>query len=67
MKQQCISVFIMSSGLFGTLLSLTDCVPLFSNTGWAQESYLAYLEKHIETILDEYCQPYFANPGRVDI
>ncbi|XP_022776041.1 uncharacterized protein LOC111317832 isoform X3 [Durio zibethinus] len=36
-KQHGISVFLMPSGMLGTLLSLVDVLPLFSNTIWVSK------------------------------
>ncbi|XP_051122035.1 uncharacterized protein LOC127245291 [Andrographis paniculata] len=46
-KQHGISVFLMPSGMLGTLLSMVDVLPLFSNTGWGQSANLAFLKKHM--------------------
>lgn len=46
-KQHGIAVFLMPSGMLGTLLSLADVAPLFSNTGWGQDANLAFLGKHM--------------------
>lgn len=37
----------MPAGMLGTLLALWDVVPLFSNTGWGQNSNIAFLESHM--------------------
>lgn len=37
----------MPSGMLGTLLSLIDVLPLFSNSGWGQSANLAFLKKHM--------------------
>ncbi|XP_075506873.1 uncharacterized protein LOC142543465 [Primulina tabacum] len=47
-KQHGISVFLMPSGMLGTLLSMVDVLPLFSNTGWGQNANLAFLKKHMQ-------------------
>ncbi|KAJ3677456.1 hypothetical protein LUZ60_003180 [Juncus effusus] len=46
-KQHGISVFLMPSGMLGTLLSLIDVIPLFSNTIWGQNANLNFLTKHM--------------------
>lgn len=46
-KQHGIAVFLMPSGMLGTLLSLADVAPLFSSTGWGQDANLAFLGKHM--------------------
>ncbi|XP_037434347.1 uncharacterized protein LOC119301483 [Triticum dicoccoides] len=66
-KQHGVSVFLMPSGMLGTLLSLIDVLPLFSNTGWGQNSNLAFLEKHMGATFEKRSQPWFANIMKEDI
>jgi hypothetical protein len=60
-KEHGISVFLMPSGMLGTLLSLIDVLPLFSNTAWGQHSNLAFLEKHMGASFEKRSQPWVAN------
>ncbi|KAK9113931.1 hypothetical protein Syun_020728 [Stephania yunnanensis] len=67
-KQHGISVFLMPSGMLGTLLSLVDVLPLFSNSGWGQSSNLAFLEKHMGASFERRPKPWVGsiNPEDVD-
>lgn len=47
----------MPSGMLGTLLSLVDVLPLFSNTIWGQNANLAFLEKHMGATFKKRSQP----------
>ncbi|XP_050236250.1 uncharacterized protein LOC126686250 [Mercurialis annua] len=66
-KQHGVSVFLMPSGMMGTLLSLVDVLPLFSNTGWGQNANLAFLRKHMGANFESRPQPWQAiiNPDDV--
>ncbi|KAG6498092.1 hypothetical protein ZIOFF_046001 [Zingiber officinale] len=66
-KQHGISVFLMPSGMLGTLLSLVDVLPLFSNTGWGQNANLAFLEKHMDATFEQRSQPHQATIRVEDI
>lgn len=66
-KQHGISVFLMPSGMLGTLLSLIDVLPLFSNTGWGQHSNLAFLEKHMGASFEKRSQPWVTTIRKEDI
>ncbi|XP_010272086.1 PREDICTED: uncharacterized protein LOC104607980 isoform X2 [Nelumbo nucifera] len=57
-KQHGISVFLMPSGMLGTLLSLLDVLPLFSNTAWGQSANIAFLEKHMGASFKKRPQPW---------
>ncbi|RID43043.1 hypothetical protein BRARA_J02881 [Brassica rapa] len=37
----------MEAGMVGTLRALWDVFPLFTNTGWGENSNIAFLEKHM--------------------
>lgn len=67
-KQHGISVFLMPSGMLGTLRSLMDVLPLFSNTGWGENANLAFLKKHMGATFERLPQPWRAtiNPDDVD-
>ncbi|KAF8702069.1 hypothetical protein HU200_033414 [Digitaria exilis] len=66
-KQHGIAVFLMPSGMLGTLLSLIDVIPLFSNTGWGQDANLAFLQKHMGTSFQKRTQPWSANIRKEDV
>lgn len=57
-KQHGVSVFLMPSGMLGTLLSLIDVLPLFSNTVWGQNANLAFLTKHMGATFEKRPQPW---------
>ncbi|CAI0386520.1 unnamed protein product [Linum tenue] len=66
-KQHGVSVFLMPAGMMGTMLSLVDVLPLFSNTAWGQSSNLAFLQKHMGAKFEKRPQPWQAtiNPDEV--
>ncbi|CAL1357234.1 unnamed protein product [Linum trigynum] len=66
-KQHGVSVFLMPAGMMGTMLSLVDVLPLFSNTAWGQSSNLAFLEKHMGAKFEKRPQPWQVtiNPDEV--
>ncbi|KAL6862437.1 hypothetical protein ACP4OV_016778 [Aristida adscensionis] len=66
-KQHGIAVFLMPSGMLGTLLSLVDVIPLFSNTVWGQNANLAFLQKHMGTSFEKRFQPWSANIRKEDV
>ncbi|KAJ6431201.1 hypothetical protein OIU84_018649 [Salix udensis] len=57
-KEHGVSVFLMPSGMLGTLLSLIDVLPLFSNTLWGQNANLAFLTKHMGATFEKRPQPW---------
>ncbi|TVU05822.1 hypothetical protein EJB05_49006, partial [Eragrostis curvula] len=66
-NQHGIAIFLMPSGMLGTLLSLVDVIPLFSNTGWGQDANLAFLQKHMGTSFQKRTQPWSANIKKEDV
>ncbi|KAH7674589.1 hypothetical protein IHE45_08G084200 [Dioscorea alata] len=66
-RQHGISVFLMPSGMLGTLLSLLDVIPLFSNTGWGQKANIAFLEKHMGASFEKRNQPWHINIKPEDV
>lgn len=46
-KNKGFSVFLMPAGMLGTLMALWDVVPIFSNSGWGENSNLAFLKSHM--------------------
>ncbi|KAL6598601.1 hypothetical protein ACP70R_046300 [Stipagrostis hirtigluma subsp. patula] len=66
-KQHGLAIFLMPSGMLGTLLSLVDVMPLFSNTVWGQNANLAFLQKHMGTSFDKRSQPWSANIRKEDV
>jgi hypothetical protein len=57
----------MPAGMLGTVESLLDVLPLFSNSGWGESSNLAFLEKHMGVKLIKRKQPLIANFSKDDI
>ena len=66
-RQRGISVFLMPAGMLGTVQSLWDVLPLFSNSGWGEISNIAFLEKHMGTKLVKRNEPLIANFSKDDI
>ncbi|KAL3840995.1 hypothetical protein ACJIZ3_025586 [Penstemon smallii] len=66
-KQHGVSVFLMPSGMLGTLLSMVDVLPLFSNTGWGQNANLAFLKKHMGASFEKRSQPWRATINPEDV
>ncbi|CAA2968833.1 Hypothetical predicted protein [Olea europaea subsp. europaea] len=65
--QHGISVFLMPSGMMGTLLSMVDVLPLFSNTGWGQNANIAFLEKHMGASFEKRPQPWCTTINPEDV
>ncbi|KAL5761949.1 hypothetical protein ACOSP7_018213 [Xanthoceras sorbifolium] len=66
-KQHGVSVFLMPSGMLGTLLSLVDVLPLFSNTIWGQSANIAFLKKHMGANFEKRPQPWRATINPEDV
>lgn len=66
-KQHGISVFLMPAGMLGTMLSLVDVIPLFSNTGWGQNANLAFLEKHMGAMFKRRSKPWVTSIRPEDV
>ncbi|XP_057861983.1 uncharacterized protein LOC131070448 [Cryptomeria japonica] len=66
-KKNGISIFLMPSGMLGTLLALWDVLPLFSNTGWGQNANIAFLKNHMGASFKHRPQPWIANISTDDI
>ncbi|RDY12313.1 hypothetical protein CR513_02903 [Mucuna pruriens] len=66
-KQHGVSLFLMPSGMLGTLLSLIDVLPLFSNSGWGQKANLNFLKKHMGATFEKRSQPWRANIDPADV
>uniref|UniRef100_M8B742 Uncharacterized protein n=1 Tax=Aegilops tauschii TaxID=37682 RepID=M8B742_AEGTA len=62
-----VAIFLMPSGMLGTLLSLIDVIPLFSNTIWGQDANLAFLQKHMGASFNKRSQPWAANIRKEDV
>eukprot|EP00252_Welwitschia_mirabilis_P014093 TRINITY_DN31126_c0_g1_i1.p1 TRINITY_DN31126_c0_g1~~TRINITY_DN31126_c0_g1_i1.p1 ORF type:complete len:520 (+),score=83.36 TRINITY_DN31126_c0_g1_i1:414-1973(+) len=66
-KKSGISVFLMPSGMLGTLLALVDVLPLFSNSAWGQNANIAFLKKHMHAKFEQRPQPWVAQINKDDI
>ncbi|XP_031492452.1 uncharacterized protein LOC116259010 [Nymphaea colorata] len=66
-KKNGISVFLMPAGMLGTLLSLIDVLPLFSNSGWGQNANLEFLKKHMGATFEKRPQPWITNIRPEDV
>jgi hypothetical protein len=66
-KKHGISVFLMPAGMLGTMLSLADVLPLFSNTVWGQSANLAFLEKHMGATFKRRSKPWVTNIRPEDV
>ncbi|XP_068644365.1 uncharacterized protein [Aristolochia californica] len=60
-KHKGVSIFLMESGMLGTLRALWDVFPLFANTGWGESSNLAFLKKHMGATFEERPKPWVSN------
>ncbi|KAJ8428832.1 hypothetical protein Cgig2_005897 [Carnegiea gigantea] len=66
-KQHGISIFLMPSGMLGTLLSLVDVLPLFSNSAWGQRANIAFLKKHMGATFEKRPQPWATTINPEDV
>ncbi|XP_078437856.1 uncharacterized protein LOC144708419 [Wolffia australiana] len=66
-KQHGVAIFLMQSGMLGTLLSLIDVLPLFSNTQWGQNANIAFLTKHMGATFERRPQPWQARINASDV
>ncbi|KAK9133450.1 hypothetical protein Scep_012978 [Stephania cephalantha] len=60
-KNKGVSIFLMESGMLGTLRALWDVFPLFTNTGWGENANLAFLKKHMQASFEQRPQPWVTN------
>ena len=66
-KNKGVSIFLMHAGMLGTLQALWDVFPLFTNTGWGENSNLGFLEKHMGASFVQRPQPWVTNISVDDI
>ncbi|XP_048321246.2 uncharacterized protein LOC107431793 [Ziziphus jujuba] len=66
-KQKGVSIFLMQAGMLGTLQALWDVFPLFTNTGWGENSNIGFLKKHMGASFDQRPQPWVTNISVDDI
>lgn len=57
----------MQSGMIGTLRALYEIFPLFTNTGWGENTNLAFLKKHMGATFEERPQPWISSINTDDI
>ncbi|XP_010675677.2 uncharacterized protein LOC104891653 [Beta vulgaris subsp. vulgaris] len=60
-KEHGVSIFLMQAGMLGTLQALWEVFPLFTNTGWGENSNVAFLKKHMGASFEERPQPWVTN------
>ena len=66
-KNRGVSIFLMQAGMVGTLQALWGVFPLFTNTGWGENSNLGFLEKHMGASFTQRPQPWVTNISVDDI
>lgn len=66
-KNNGVSIFLMESGLIGTLRALWDVFPLFSNSGWGENSNLNFLQRHMGATFEIRPKPWVTNITTADI
>ncbi|XP_060209159.1 uncharacterized protein LOC132636351 [Lycium barbarum] len=66
-KRNGVSIFLMQAGMLGTLSALWDVFPLFTNTGWGENSNIGFLKKHMGASFDQRPQPWVSNLTTEDI
>ncbi|KAM7279306.1 hypothetical protein ACFE04_006440 [Oxalis oulophora] len=66
-KHHGVSIFLMQAGMIGTLQALWDVFPLFTNTGWGENSNIGFLEKHMGAVFETRPQPWVTNLTADDI
>ncbi|CAL9763979.1 unnamed protein product [Musa acuminata subsp. burmannicoides] len=66
-KHNGMSIFLLESGMIGTLQALWDVFPLFTNDGWVESSNLAFLKKHMGATFEGCPQPWISSINVNDI
>ncbi|KAK3027956.1 hypothetical protein RJ639_039423 [Escallonia herrerae] len=66
-KNKGVAIFLMQAGMLGTLEALWDVFPLFTNTGWGENSNIGFLEKHMDATFEQRPQPWVTNVSMDDI
>ncbi|OAY77520.1 hypothetical protein ACMD2_21617 [Ananas comosus] len=66
-KHNGVSIFLMPSGMIGTLRALVDIFPLFTNTQWGENKNLAFLKKHMGATFEERPQPWVSEINADDL
>lgn len=60
-------MFLMPAGMLGTLMALWDVVPIFSNSGWGENSNIAFLKSHMGVEFTKREQPRITNITIADL
>jgi hypothetical protein len=66
-KNNGFSVFLMPAGMLGTLLALWDVIPLFSSTGWGENTNIAFIKSHMGVEFIKRQQPRVTNVSAADL
>ncbi|RDY12246.1 hypothetical protein CR513_02984, partial [Mucuna pruriens] len=66
-KNHGLSIFLLHAGMLGTLQALWEVFPLFTNTGWGENSNINFLEKHMGASFEARPQPWVTNVSADDI
>ncbi|WOL15149.1 hypothetical protein Cni_G23930 [Canna indica] len=66
-KHNGVAIFLMQSGMIGTLRALWDVFPLFSNSGWGESSNIAFLKKHMGATFEERPEPWISTINVDDV
>ncbi|KAI8557607.1 hypothetical protein RHMOL_Rhmol04G0022900 [Rhododendron molle] len=66
-KHKGVSIFLMQAGMLGTLQALWDVFPLFTNTGWGENSNIGFLKNHMGASFSERPEPWVTNIRVADI
>jgi hypothetical protein len=66
-KNNGFSVFLMPAGMLGTLLALWDVIPLFSSTGWGENTNIAFIKSHMGVEFIKRQQPRETNVSAADL
>ncbi|KAK7385953.1 hypothetical protein VNO78_31954 [Psophocarpus tetragonolobus] len=66
-KNHGLSIFLLQAGMLGTLQALWEIFPLFTNTGWGENSNIDFLEKHMGASFKVRPQPWVTSVSADDI
>ncbi|KAG9156783.1 hypothetical protein Leryth_024811 [Lithospermum erythrorhizon] len=66
-KRKGVAIFLMQTGMLGTLSALWEIFPLFTNTKYGEKSNIAFLEKHMGATFEERPQPWITSIKTEDI
>ncbi|GJX99559.1 hypothetical protein Tco_0356578 [Tanacetum coccineum] len=66
-KNKGVAIFLMESGMIGTLQALWEVFPLFTNTVYGENANLAFLEKYMGAKFEARPEPWVTNVNIDDI